>query len=231
MLIRSGISLYYLSVMEKLIKSYLQEDWVSPHSSEPRASLDSEPRISLYSEPRISHPTVSAPTSIPSSSSKISDEQSFIRQAERALESARAAQQALEMEERLVLSWLREKEVAARHLQQDVESIRARWQAASLQVGAIRTALLARGVTPREASPPPLDQATIMRQQIDLAFRRVDEEEESSDMKPSSIFPSLAALKGPVPPYVAKPAEMLVRDMASPSQASSSSSMCSGSPI
>lgn len=138
---------------------------------------------------------------------------------------ARASQQALEMEERLVLSWLREKEVATKFLQQDAEKIRARWQAVSHQVGAIRLALLARGVTPSEAPPPPLDQAAIMRQHINLAFQHAEQDSElSPDMNTSSIFPTLTALKGPVPPYIAKPAEMPVGDMASPSQASSSES-------
>lgn len=134
------------------------------------------------------------------------------------------------MEERLVLSWLREKELATRYLQQDVEEIRTRWQAVSHQVGAIRVALLARGVTPSEAPPPPLDQGAIMRQHINLAFQDAEQDRESlSDMN-TSIFPSLTALKGPIPSHIAKPAAVPVRDMTSPLQASPSST-CSSSPV
>ncbi|KAF9455664.1 hypothetical protein BDZ94DRAFT_1327453 [Collybia nuda] len=88
-----------------------------------------------------------------------------------ALDVVRANQRSLEIEECLFHSLLQEEEVARKHLYQDMEKVRARWQAASHDVGKIVASILARGLTPRDPSPPPMDDHTLAREELEEALQ------------------------------------------------------------
>lgn len=125
-----------------------------------------------------------------------------------------------------------------KQLHQDMEAIRERWQVASHEVGLIRASIMARGFTPKAASPPPIDDHALAHEELESALQNAgfegDEENAGLSSQPVRLvqLPTIASLSMPshVAPLVPLSNMATLGDDSSDSGSSSTSLSASAVP-